>query len=72
MTTELLGLMGRERLENKAPPLLQPGTCLEPFALCGLGLEGEDETLVARVAERFEALGLGSHAGRTRGRQSSQ
>ena len=72
MTTELLGFMGRERLEKEAAPLLQPGTCLEPFALCGLRLEGEDETLVRVRPERFEALGLGWHAARTRGRQSSQ
>ena len=64
--------MGRERLEKEAAPLPEPGTCLEPFALCGLGLDGEDETLVARAAERFEALCLGWHAARTRGRQSSQ
>jgi len=30
------------------------------------------EPLVARAAERFEALGLGWHAARTRGLQSSQ
>jgi hypothetical protein len=56
----------------KAAPVLHPGTYLEPFALRALGLIREDETLVARAAERFEALGLGWHAARTRGLQSSQ
>lgn len=64
--------MGRERLEKKAAPLLQPGTCLEPVALCGLGLEGEDETLVRVRPSALSALGLGWHAAGTRGLQSSQ
>jgi class 3 adenylate cyclase len=62
----------RERLEKEAAPLLQSETYLEPFALRALGLVREDETLVARAAERFEALGLAWHAARTRGLQSSQ
>ena len=65
-------IRARERLEKEAAPVLQPGTYLEPFALRALGLVREDETLVARAAERFEALGLGWHAARTRGLQSSQ
>jgi hypothetical protein len=45
---------------------------LEPFALRALGLVREDETLVDRAAERFEAFGLAWHAARTRALQSVQ
>jgi class 3 adenylate cyclase len=68
----LAAIKARERLEKEAAPVLQPGTYLEPFALRALGLIRADETLVARAAERFEGLGLGWHAARTRRLQSSQ
>jgi class 3 adenylate cyclase/energy-coupling factor transporter ATP-binding protein EcfA2 len=62
----------RERVEKEAAAALQPETYLEPFALRALGLVREDEKLVGRAAERFEALGLGWHAARTRALQSVQ
>ena len=68
----LAAIGARERLEEEAVPHLQHGTYLEPFALRALGLAREDDTLVGRAADRFEAFGLGWHAARTRALQSSQ
>jgi hypothetical protein len=62
----LWALGHRDRLDAEAPPHLGPGTYLEPFALRALGVVHEDESLVARAAACFEAMGLGWHAGRTR------
>jgi class 3 adenylate cyclase len=56
----------RERVEDAAPPLMQPGTYLEPFALRGLGAVRRDRSLVEQAAARFDALGLEWHAARTR------
>jgi class 3 adenylate cyclase len=56
----------RQRVERAAPPLMQPGTYLEPFALRGLGLVRADRSLVEQAAARFDALGLQWHAARTR------
>jgi hypothetical protein len=57
-----------ERLEaaEAATPLLQPGTYLEPFALRTLGLAQGDRALMEQAVERFEAMGLGWHAAKTR------
>ena len=68
----LAAIGARGRVEKEAASVLQPGTYLEPFALRALGLVRENEILVARAAQRFEAFGLGWHAARTRGLQSSQ
>jgi hypothetical protein len=68
----LAALGKREGVETEAASARQPGTYLEPFALRALGLVREDETLVERAAEHFEALGLGWHAAKTRALQSSQ
>ena len=68
----LAALGKRERVETEAASARQPGTYLEPFALRALGLVREDETLVERAAEHFEALGLGWHAARTPELRSSQ
>lgn len=68
----LAALGKRERVETEAASARQPGTYLEPFALRALGLVREDETLLERAAEHFEALGLGWHAAGTRALQSSQ
>jgi class 3 adenylate cyclase len=68
----LAALGKRERVEKEAASARQPGTYLEPFALRALGLVREDETLVERAAERFEAFGLGWHAAGTRALQSFQ
>jgi class 3 adenylate cyclase len=56
----------RERVESAAPPLLQPGTYLEPFALRALGIVRETPALVAQAARRFAALELHWHAAKTR------
>ena len=48
----------RAELEALAPPLLQPGTYLEPFALRGLGVVRRDDDLLARGHAAFTALGL--------------
>jgi hypothetical protein len=59
--------LGRTReAEAVAIPLLQPGTYLEPFALRTLGLVRSDPTLTGQAIERFEAMGLGWHAAKTR------
>jgi class 3 adenylate cyclase len=68
----LAAIGARERLEREAPRVLQPLTYLEPFALRALGLVREDELLIARAVDCFEAFGLGWHAARTRGPQSFQ
>ncbi len=62
----LLALGDRARLEQEARSLLRPGTLFEPFALRALGVVREDEELVARAAERFDAMGLDWHAAQTR------
>jgi class 3 adenylate cyclase len=58
----LAALRDRERVEVEAPPLAQSGTYLEPFALRALGIVREDEELLRRAQERFEAMGLAWHA----------
>lgn len=68
----LAALGKRERVEKEADSSCQPGTYLEPFALRALGLVREDETLLERAVERFEAFGLAWHAAGTRGLQSFQ
>jgi len=62
----LAALHDRERLEEEAPPLVQPNTYLEPFALRALGLVREDDELVGQALARFEAMGLDWHAAETR------
>jgi class 3 adenylate cyclase len=56
----------RERVEGAAPPLLQPGTYLEPFALRALAIVRRDRSLVEQAAAQFDALGLRWHGDRTR------
>ena len=56
----------RTRAEREAAPLLRPGTYLEPFALRALGVVREDESLIERAVERFEAMNLDWHATETR------
>jgi class 3 adenylate cyclase len=58
-------LQDADRVEELAPPLLQPGTFAEPFALRALGLVRGDDELLARAQERFAALGLDWHAAQT-------
>ncbi|MEX1358475.1 MAG: hypothetical protein WD981_07620, partial [Gaiellaceae bacterium] len=61
----LAALADRARVEVEAPPLAQPGSYLEPFALRALAVVREDEELLRRAQERFEALGLDWHAAQT-------
>jgi class 3 adenylate cyclase len=56
----------RPEIEAEAPPLLQRGTYLEPFALRALGLAQEDAEQLAQAATAFDALGLSWHATATR------
>ena len=62
----LLALGRTREAEEAATSLLQPGTYLEPFALRTLGIVRSDPTLTGRAIERFEAMGLGWHAAKTR------
>ena len=56
----------RSRLvEEEAPPLVRPGTYLEPFALRALGLVRRDDALVELAQDRFHAFGLEWHAAQT-------
>ncbi len=52
--------------EEEAPATLKPKTYLEPFALRALGFAREDDELIAKAIERFEAMGLDWHAAETR------
>jgi hypothetical protein len=54
----LVALRDWERIERDAPPLLQPGTVPEPFALRALGIARRDDGLLAKADERFAAIGL--------------
>jgi class 3 adenylate cyclase/tetratricopeptide (TPR) repeat protein len=62
----LVALGRRERVEEEAPPLLQPNTYLEPFALRALGLVREDEELIRQALNRFASMGLDWHTDQTR------
>jgi hypothetical protein len=48
----------RERIEVEAPPLLQPRTLVQPFALRALGIARGDGALLTQADERFASLGL--------------
>ena len=61
----LAAVRSRRRVEEEAPLYLQPGTIVEPFALRALGAVREDEELLGRALERFEAMGLTWHAEQT-------
>ena len=62
----LAALKDRSLVERDAPPLLQPGTYLEPFALRALGAVREDELLIEQAADHFDAMGLDWHAEQSR------
>jgi hypothetical protein len=61
----LVALGRHDRIELEAPPLVQPGTTVEPFALRALGLARGDDELLAQSADRFAVLGLEWHAAQT-------
>ena len=54
-----------EAIEAEAPPLLRPGSYVEPFALRALGVARGDEQLLARADARFAAMGLAWHRAQT-------
>jgi hypothetical protein len=58
-------LRDRRRVEEDAPPLLQAGTYIEPFALRALGIVREDETLVGQANDRLLEMRLDWHADQT-------
>ena len=62
----LAALKERSLVERDAPRLLQTGTYLEPFALRAIGAVREDEALVERAIDRFDAMGLSWHADQSR------
>jgi class 3 adenylate cyclase len=62
----LVALKERLLVERDAPPLLQPGTYLEPFALRALGAVREDDLLIEQAVDRFAAMGLAWHAQQSR------
>jgi hypothetical protein len=69
LATKLDALMALGRIdeaEETAAGLLEPGTYLEPFALRTLGAARSDRALTEQAIARFEAMGLGWHAERTR------
>jgi class 3 adenylate cyclase len=61
----LTALREHEAIEREAPPLLQPGTVPEPFALRALGAARRDDELLARADELFAELGLEWHRAQT-------
>jgi class 3 adenylate cyclase len=62
-----LTMIGQHNLvEVEAPPLIRPDTYLEPFALRALGRVRGDTELLLRAVDRFQEMGLGWHAARTR------
>jgi class 3 adenylate cyclase len=61
----LAALRDRRRVEEEAPPLLQAGTYIEPFALRALGIVREDEPLVGQAGDRLRGIGLDWHADQT-------
>jgi class 3 adenylate cyclase len=62
----LAAVKARSLVERHAPPLLQAGTYLEPFALRALGAVRGDEALIAQAVDRFKAMGLEWHAEQSR------
>jgi hypothetical protein len=62
----LTALGYRQLIEEEAEAFLRPNTYLEPFALRALGRMRQDNDLVVKALERFEAMGLEWHATETR------
>lgn len=57
--------MDRRRVEEEAPRHTMRPSYLEPFALRALGRVREDQKLLERPRERFEAMHLEWHAAET-------
>jgi hypothetical protein len=64
---DALVVLGRgEEVERLAADGFRPGTLLEAVGLRALGCVREDQALLSRALERFEALGLDWYAQQTR------
>jgi class 3 adenylate cyclase len=61
----LTALREHEWIEREAPPLRQPGTVVEPFALRALGAARNDDDLLHQADKRFRELGLEWHRAQT-------
>ena len=61
----LVAVRDGDRVQAEAPPLLRPGTYVEPFALRALGIVHGDGSLLDRAQGRFEAMGLAWDAAQT-------
>ena len=61
----LVALQDHARIEREAPPLLQQGAVVEPFALRALGAARGDDGLLVDADARFAALGLEWHRAQT-------
>jgi class 3 adenylate cyclase/tetratricopeptide (TPR) repeat protein len=64
----LVAVGRRAEIEQEAPAAAKAGTYLEPFALRALGFARQDQGLIGKAIERFEALGMAWHAAETRKR----
>jgi hypothetical protein len=62
----LVALGRGARIEEEAPPLLRPGTYVEPFALRALGFARQDNGLIEQAITRFESMGLDWYAAESR------
>jgi class 3 adenylate cyclase/tetratricopeptide (TPR) repeat protein len=56
----------RDRIEADAPRWMQREAYVAPFALRALGIARSDRSLLADAEARFDAMGLGWHADKTR------
>jgi class 3 adenylate cyclase len=68
LATRLLAMAALDDLrgvEEEAPPLLQPTTYLEPFALRALGMVRRDPELLGQAESSFQRMGLSSFAEET-------
>jgi class 3 adenylate cyclase len=54
----LVALERRDEIEAEAPPLVIPGSYVEPFALRALGWARNDAESIRRAIARFEAMGM--------------
>jgi class 3 adenylate cyclase len=62
---DALAALRDRRVEEDAPPLVQAGTYIEPFALRALGIVRGDKTLVSQARDRLRGMGLDWHAEQT-------
>jgi hypothetical protein len=61
----LTALREHDSIRREAPPLRQPGTVIEPFALRALGAAWNDDDLLRQADSRFRELGLEWHRSQT-------